>query len=397
MPSVRLSSSFRLILAMFNLAAGIEDGFGKAVVDILKKQYPGQKVEVNPSSVGHKLMAIAKKQNQGNEQRAMDAVQDFLSYIVGAGAGTVKEVEGQGGDTETKYTRGREWDFATDTADTWQAALDAIYANMRLRSMSKSMENSKRKKIERSIDDAYGKRGEDGGSPDGGEGRMPTPDENSLSKALDDQTAIKSFMDMMDDLIPDLRNHLSTDALKLFELIFDDEVGGFGSDIKDNMNQASALKEKYPDLYKKNEKRWSGFVGDLRKKLLDEIWDFIDNNMTSDEYQSLKDMFFSDTTPEEVRKIEKGKSQGKLDYQQGIDERKLSRLTWKKENESLDPKEEVSLKNLEKKLRDQGVDVDSIEPQEKPDDKSWKLHNKATPKAASSINHLLVAARLALL
>ena len=37
---VRLASSTRLILAMFQLIAAIEDNFGRALFDILSKQYP---------------------------------------------------------------------------------------------------------------------------------------------------------------------------------------------------------------------------------------------------------------------------------------------------------------------------------------------------------------------
>lgn len=48
-----------------------------------------------------------------------------------------------------------------------------------------------------------------------------------------------------------------------------------GNPVKENMGQSTALKERRPDLFKKNEKRWSGFVGDLRKKLLAKLEDYI--------------------------------------------------------------------------------------------------------------------------
>jgi hypothetical protein len=401
---IHIAASTRLILAMFRIIAGIEEDFGRAVVDILKKQYPDQNVDINPATVGHRLMSVARKQNQGDDQRAMDAIQDFLAYLVGAGQATEKEVKieiddprsptGKRPGTKTVYERGDEWNFETQTAKTWQEALDAIYSNVRLRGMSKSMEHMKRKKKEKSIDDAYGKRGEEGGAPEGGEARMPTPAENPLARGLDDQSAIKSFIEIVDEMIPELRKSLSDDTRKLFDLIFFDEVGSFGSDIKENMNQASAMKEKYPELYQKNAKRWSGYVGDLRKKLLGQIWAFVEDNMSDEEMNVLWDEFYSDTTPRNVEKIEEKKVGDKLSYQQGIDERKLARFKWQKENGVLDQRGEVSYRNLDKKLRGQGVDVDAIAPEENPDDKTWKLHTKAA-SVKPRFEVLQIAARVA--
>lgn len=371
----QIAASVRLILAMFRIIAGIEEGFGKAVLDILRKQYPDQDVNASPGSVGSRLLGISRKQNQGDDERAMDALQDFLTYIsVGANGG-------------------KGWDFAKDF-DTWQKALDAIYSNVRTRAMTKSIENQKRRKREKSIDDAYGTRGEGGGDPEGGEARMPTPDENSLSKSLDDQAAVKQFVSVLDERLPELKESLSEDTRKLFDLIYEDGVGGFGSDIKDNMNQATEFMKKHPELYEKNSKRWSGYVGDLRKKLLTEILDFVDTHLDRADREVLRDQFFTDTTPAKVRQLERDKSRGKLDYQQGLDERKLSRWKWKAQNGGLTPAEQTSYGNLEKKLRAQGVDVDSIQPMEKPDAKSWQLHSKAA-SALSLSNIMLIAARVA--
>jgi len=404
--SLRVSASTRFILAMFRLIASIEADFGRAIVDILKDQYPDQKVDIDPASVGFKLMNIARRQNQGDDQRAMDALQDFLSYLVGAGPATEKEVRievddpksptGKRPDTKTVYERSDAWNFATQTADTWQGALDAIYSNLRLRAMSKSMEQSKRKKREKSIDDTYGQRDEGGGSPEGGEGRIPTPSESSLSKALDDQTSVKKFIDIIDEMIPELRKSLGTDTRKLFDLIFYDEVGGFGSDIKDNMNQAPAFAKKHPDLYEKNKKRWSGFVGDLRKKLLNEIWTFVENHMSDEELGVLWDEFYSDTTPKGVEKLEGEKIKRKEDYQQGIDERKLARFKWMAQQGTLGEKDKISYSNLDKKLRSQNVDVDAIDSEEHPNDKTWKLHTKVKAVASNypQLDIFRIAARI---
>jgi hypothetical protein len=364
---------------MFRLYAALEENWGRAVKDILRKQYPDAKDEITSSisdtALGQKMLAIAMKQTQYDETRAQDAIQDTLTY----------------------WTKSQ-FDF-TEGAKTWEDALRNMYSNLRHRAMSESMGTTKRKKRERSIDQAYGQRGEEGGAPEGGEGRMPTPEAEggvgsagSLGQALDDKAGIKQFVDLIDDHIGDLKAFLPEDERKLFELIFDEDVGSFGSDIKENMSQATALKEKYPDLYQKNAKRWSGFVGDLRKKLLDSIWKYVDQHLTQQEYNALRETFFGDVDPSYVRRKEKEKGQGKVDYQQGIDERKLSKWKWQEQEGKLDPKDKKSYDNLKKKLQDQGVDVDSIPAQENPQAKGWTLHSK---RAASKLSLEEVASRVA--
>ncbi len=349
----RTAGSFRLIVAMWRLYAGIETDFGRAVIDILKKQYPDQDVSEHPGTVGNKLMAIARKQLQNNESDAMDSIQELLTYLT-----TGSKFE-QGEDGRVERKTAKPWDFAKDFK-TWQEALRAIYSNLRTNAMGRSVSKSKKKKRERSVDDAFGVRGEGGGDPDGGEGRMPTDPESGLGKALDDKAAVKSFLDVIDDHVADLRSFLSEDSRKLFDLIFDDEVGSFSSDIKENMGQASALKEKHPDLFEKNAKRWSGFVGDLRKKLLADIWNYIETEMSNKDFARLREQFFSDADPSAVRKIEREKVKGKEDYQKGLDERKLSRLKSKKDSEGLSPQEQKDFDRLSKRLSEQGVDVDSV-------------------------------------
>ena len=351
---------------MTRLYAGIEAQFGKAILDILRKQYPGQEITESDAGVGNKLMAIARKQLQGNDTDSMDAIQNLLTYLT---TGSQHETDERGvikRDEETgepvMRSTGKPWDFTKDFG-TWQEALRAIYNNLRTTAMSGSVSKMKRKKNERSVDDAFGTRDEGGGAKGDGEGRMPTPDDTMLGKALDDHAAVKEFYGVIDDYLPDLRKSLSEDELKLFDLIFEDDVGSFGSDVKENMGQASALKEKYPDLYKKNEKRWSGFVGDLRKKLLQKIWDFVESHMTPGDYATLRETFFADVDPSAVRKMEREKGKGKEDYQRGIDERKVARLKAKQEADGrLDPKDESELKRLSEKLKGQGVDVEAIKP-----------------------------------
>jgi hypothetical protein len=337
-----IAPSIRLLLAMFRLYADVNTGIGKGLLEVLKKSYPGEKIDLDPQAVGAKLMNIAKKQVQQDETRAQDVIQDFLTYLVS-----------------------KNWDFKKDFPK-WQDALDAIYTNVRRRAISESMGKTRQKKREKGVDEAYGQRPEGGGSPEGGEGRMPTDPESALGKALDDKAAVKEFIDLIDEHVNDLKATLSPETRALFDLIFEDNIGSFGSDIKENMGQASALKDKHPELYKKHEKRWSGFVGDLRKKLLDEIWKYLDEYMEPAAYDQLKETFFGDVDPSAMRRMEKKKVQDKLDYQRGIDERKVARFKWKEEQGTLTPSEKKSYDSLAKKLKKEGVNVDAIKAEENP-------------------------------
>ena len=347
---LRISTSVRFVLAVMRLIAGNAENWGKYIVDLLKKQYPDQNVDADPGQVGRKLMYIAMKENQYNQDRAMDAIADWFKYIIE-----------------------KKWDFSKDSK-TWEEALANIYTNVRRRSMTKSIDNQKRKKRDKTVDDAFGKRGEGGEAPEGGEGRMPTPSDTELGKALDDKAAIKKFMELMEENMPILRDGLPLEQRVLFNLVFDENIGTFSSDVKENMGQAAALKEKLekgtPEeqaLLKKNEKRWSGFVGDTRKKLLDSINNFIETEMTPDEVDIIWDEFYSDTTPGEVRKLEKKKDSDRVDYQRGIDERKIARWKWEEQQGTLAPKEQKSFETLKAKLKKEGVDVDAIQPSESPE------------------------------
>lgn len=382
--SVRIASSVRLILAMFNIIADIKQNFGRAVIDILKNQYPDQDVNINPGTVGSKLMAIAMSENQNDPVRAEEVVQDYLAYLsVGKTKEvmkTVKEVDESGEIVEKQIPveTGEMWNFRKDF-DKWEDALKAIYTNVRRRGISRSISQQRKKKREKSVDDAFGTRGEGGGAPEGGEAKIPTAESSPLGKALDEKAAVKEFVEVLGEYLPELERSLSHDSRCLFELIFEDEVGSFSSDINANMNQASALKEKFPELYEKNSKRWSGFVGDLRKKLLNEIWNFIENYMTPGDFEVLRDQFFSDVSPEYVRRMERKKLEEKGSEQTEKDKRKLSRLKWQQEQGTISPSDKTRLESLTKKLKGQGVNVDAIEASEKGEETSKRK------SAASSI------------
>jgi len=229
---------------MFRLYADIEANFGKAILDILKQQYPDQDINEDPARIGHKMMAIARRQLQGSDQDAMDAIQNLLTYLTTGpqwerdeSGKIVKDEEGEKVPTQEP----KPWDFAKDS-NTWQEALNKIYSNLRTTAMGGSMGKMRRKKKERTIEEAFGRRPEGGGAPEGGEERMPTEDETLLGKALDDKAAVKEFIDLIDEHKDDMRASFSDDTQKLFDLIFEDEIGDFGSDIKANMGQATALK-----------------------------------------------------------------------------------------------------------------------------------------------------------
>lgn len=361
-----ISPGIRLAYVIIRLAADIERGFGLAILQILEEQYPDQTIEVTPSEIGNKMMAIARRQLQNNNADAMDAVQDFLTYIM---TGT-EFVGAEEGEERKKRTVSEPWNFRKDF-DKWKDALNAIYSNLKRRSMSRSIGKSKKK--ETGIEEAFGDRPEGGGHPEGGEAQIPDTSEVDMSKALDNRAAIKEFFELMAEYIPLLEASLSPDTKKLFDLIFYEEIGSFGSDIKENMNQAPAFKEKYPDLFKANEKRWSGFVGGLRKRLLEEIEKFVETKLPRQDYEVLYEEFFSDTTPREMEKVELRKVQEREEYQRGIDERKIADYKWMEEHGVLPPGEQKSYDNLIKKFKKQGIDTDKIQSKKPSSDKLERL------------------------
>jgi hypothetical protein len=394
----RVAAPIRFMLAMMRLYAGIESNFGKAVLDILRKQYPDQEITETAGSLGAKLMSVARKQLQGNDTDSMDAIQNFLAYIA---TGSTHETDDKGvikrdadGEPVMRST-GKPWDFRKDS-DTWQEALRKMFNNLRTTAMSGSMGKSRRKKNERSVDDAFGTRDEDGGAKGNGEGRMPTPVDSELGKALDDHAAAKEFFDAIQEWLPELEKTLSPEEKIIFDSIMEDDIGSFGSDIKENMGHASFLKEKFqeqlPDVYAKHEKRWSGYVGDTKKKLYKKITDFAEEELPESVYDTLYDAHGAD--PKESEKLEQRKEQGKSDYQRGIDERKVARLKAKADGEGLSPADEEEIARLTKKLKDVGVDVESI----KPDADAGAGKKKKKPKdekATQSATIMVMAADLA--
>jgi hypothetical protein len=370
----KIAASTRFILAMFRLIASVQSDLGNSLLSLIEPYFPGQikpedrvgEGKANPARIGGRMLAVARKEVQGNDDRARDLLGDWLTYMVG-----------------------RKQDFSKDFA-TWDKAVDACMTNIRRRGISESQGHIKKRRKEESLT----KGGKDGDAPSGEETSLPT--KGALGRALDDQVAIKQFVELLDEHMGDLRTSLPENEQKLFDLIFEDNVGSFASDIKDNMNQASAMKEKYPDLFKANEKRWSGFIGDLRKKLLNSIWNYIDKHMTQEEYRILKETFYGDVDPSYVRRKENEKVTERLDYQQGLDERKISRWKWEEENGKFDESERKSFDNLKKKLETAGVNTNAILAEEKPKIENWRIQKvKKSHAAANIFEQFALASRVA--
>lgn len=361
-----IASSIRLVLAMIRLYAGAESNFGRAVLDILKKQYPDQEITETAQSIGNKMMMVGRKQLQGNDTDVQDAIQNFLAYIT---TGSTYETDENGvikrdedGEPIMRST-GKPWDFRKDS-DTWQEALRKMLSNLRTTSMSGSIGKSKRKKNERSVDDAFGTRGEDGGAKSEGEARIPTPADTALGKALDDHAAAAEFFTAIEEWIPDLKEKLTPEEDLIFDSIMNDDGGSFGADVKENMGHATLLKglfqEKLPEVYKKHEKRWSGFVGDTKKKLLKKIEQFAEEDLPESVYDTLYDA--AGVNPREQEKQEQRKEQGKADYQKGIDERKVARLKAEYDDASTPESRKGEIDKELARLKSKGVDVDSVAP-----------------------------------
>lgn len=300
----RVAASVRLILAMFRLYANLEAGFGKAVLDILKAQYPEQagEIDLTPNQVGRQLIQKAKKEVQGDEQAAYDTVQDFLVKITNAKTdfrsdkmnedGTVKSkgakdwrsalnnilnnIRRQGMNISQRkyrdntsdedkyagllYTKQRSTE-GKPGAPKWDANkerdLQVLEKKLRADKIDPSTIQPKRPSRDgartKTLDEAFGKRDGEGGDPTGGEGNIPTSalpsGGGSYGKPLDEKAALKSFYEAIDDNLPELKRSLSKDTLPLFELIFDHDIGDFRNSLKDgdegtgltSMNQATQL------------------------------------------------------------------------------------------------------------------------------------------------------------
>ena len=425
----RLSASTRFILAVLRLSADIAEGFGKAVVNILQSQYPEMKKEMAEdsqyrenaaASIGHKLVAIARKQLQYNEQDAYDAIQDLLVYITSSKF-----------DFKAKTKKGK------PGASTWRQALNNIYANLRARAMSHSFKKFKagkhtdedryadmmwrrnqvingnprytwtdeddedleelgrqlltkkvdlkqivptklrRKNVrDKSIDEAFGKRGEEGGAPEGGLARMPqsVKPEDMMGMPVDEKAAKKSFLETLDQLIPDLRRNLPMTADRLpaqrflFDFVFEEDGSGtFLPDIKANMGQATDFRNYLEEIAMRQGpnaaeargilnrygKRWSGFVGDTRQRLMESIQKFVEEYLPEHKYEQLWNEFFTDLSPQAAEKAQLRGEAAQLSYQRGLDLRKILRQQERDKLGMLPAKDKTDLVKLMQRVKNE--------------------------------------------
>jgi hypothetical protein len=416
------------------LSADIAEGFGRAILSILQKQYPemrremaeDEKYKENPAAaVGHKLLAIARKQLQYNDQDAYDAIQDFLVYL-----------------TSSNFQFKSPTKRGNPGASTWRHALGNIFSNMHTRAMSHSFKKFKAGKHteedlysdlkwrknqfdqgnkrynwteddedelarleqalrtknvdinkivptklrrkntrDKTLDEAFGKRDE-GGSPSGGLERMPVSPESSMGMPSDERAAKKSFMEVLDEVVPDLQNELNQPEYRtvdrtpdfpvglpaqrfLFEYIMSEEgTGSFLPDIKANMGQASEFRDwleeratrpgpngkEAREVLKRYAKRWSGFVGDTRLKLMKSVQSFMEDALPEQEYEQLWNEFFSDTTPRQVEKLKERRDLEAVRYQRGRDLRALIRMMESSKLGLLSTKEQSDMTKLKQKI-----------------------------------------------
>lgn len=417
---IHISAGTRFILAFLHLSAGIVESFGNAVINMLHKQFPemlddmaeDEKYRENPgATIGTKMVIIARGQLQYNDQDAYDAIQDVLTYMTSKNydfrARTKKNKEG---------------------AKTWREALNFVYSNVRRRALSISKRQKHRKEpatdaakfadmlwrrdqalgdkskvkwtdeddfklqtlaeslkrqgidiknitpkklsqrsMYRTIDEAFGVRGEEGGDPSGGEERIPQPQDVPFGLPSDVKKSERDFMQVVSDMLPDLMDNLPltkeglpAQAL-LLEFFMETGIGHLipkvmerRTEVKEvgeeeiNMNQSAGFKYWLESLAKRNTEteeqrkqrieyeksigkyvdwkyeagkskahaakaildrwaggRWYGFVADTKKRLVKNIGEFVEKYLPESEYEVLWDEFFSDVTPEKAEKFQR--------------------------------------------------------------------------------------------
>lgn len=298
------------------VTASRRSDLGAAARSVLEQRFPGEKLNLTDEKIGEILTKSAYRGGAKDVHDQADAVMSTIERILEKGyLSDAEDVqEAFGFMTHQVRQRGRD---AMKKRQTWKKRIDPD--------------------LETSDSDA----GDDSAIPSDEPG-MPD---------LADQASVKSFLEVIDEHVPDLMDSLPPDEASLFKVIFEEGIGAFTSGIDENMNQSTALKELDPELYERNKKRWSGFVGDLRKRLLQSIWKYLDEEMSNKDYLRIKDEFFSDADPDAVRKQERKKEQGKVDEKLGRDLLKYRELSRKQYGEGLSPAEEKAFAALEEKLR----------------------------------------------
>lgn len=220
----------RLRFALHSIIALRTADLGFAAIEILKKRFPKEELGISPQKAGEQLRYMAYKGGRKSNEDQEDIIQRALEYWISA---------------PTAGTKIREsWSF--------------LLNHVKMRSITQSQADRKNRHRFRPEQEDDEEDQTQSGAPD-----------------LDNVVGIKDFLEDLDDEIVDLEGKLTKDEKALFDLIFRDGVGAFSPGVKDNMSQSTALKEKHPEMFERNKMRWSGFVGDLRKKLLKKIESFL--------------------------------------------------------------------------------------------------------------------------
>lgn len=431
--NIHIAPSIRLLFAMFNLQAAISDSlktnWGNLVQKILREQFPEAEFDMTAYQMGDQMFRKALRELQHNEEDASDAVQDFLMYITSAKTDFRKPSKRSPGAANWKQAyrfllrnlRGRAMSHSFKKFRKIKPTTKELFADLKWKKQqselgkfkwdeeSEELMNQYGDQLEetgedisdkaippeklgrkgqrvRTLDEAFGKRSEEGDAPSGGEHYIPTPETSALGRSLETHTAMKQFMDLIDEHIPDMRKKLSEEEELLFKIIYDYGIGTFGTDLKENMNLSAImklmgeegqedekrekgvedvpanLKSKYHNLYEKNKMRWSQYVGKLRGSLLKKIVDYIESHLTPQEFAILRDMFYTDITPERVREQERAKGQTKVTEQAGKDERSIAHLKWEEQQGTISPTDKRRLETLTDKLT--YLDIDKRRMQE---------------------------------
>lgn len=241
---------------LFRLAAFVVAGenamMGRAIREHLEGLYDGE-LKLTDDQIGDKAMKVQRYSQEDDKE---DVVQDLMRYL-----------------HESKWKSAH--------AQTIDQAFAQLLSNLRVRSQSQGMSDLKKRKKVVPLEDLWDEEQVKA---------LKTDPESSLGKPADERVDILNFIENLDAELPLLMEQLTPDEKALFDVIYNDDTGTFTPDIKQNMNQSASLKEKYPDIYKKNAKRWSGFVGDLRKKLLKKIYEFTEKDISEGSWDTMAEM-----------------------------------------------------------------------------------------------------------
>jgi hypothetical protein len=235
---------------IFRLAAFIVAGenamMGRAIREHLESLYDG-KLSLTDDQIGDKAMKVQRYNNADDKE---DVVQDMMRYLHESG-------------------------WKSDHSKTIDDAFGQLLSNLRVRGQGKAVSELKKRKKEVPLEDMW---------RDERQNVLKTDPKN------DEKVDVLDFIKELEEELPFLVETLTADEKALFDVVFNDDNGTFKPDISQNMNQSAALKEKYPDLYKRNAKRWSGFVGDLRKKLFSKVEKFMTEKTSPGMFDSMADL-----------------------------------------------------------------------------------------------------------